>query len=90
MRWIDAINCRVPDIMVTCNKGAYILKAIGYSMKEKCRVPSDQLCDAIQEVGTLHVVQVVIDAAPICKVSNFLVKKLKENILSTVSCGFDE
>lgn len=50
----------------------------------------DQLCDNIEEVRTSHVVQVVTDVAPVCKVAGMLVQKRQTNILDTMLCAFIE
>ncbi|XP_059078050.1 uncharacterized protein LOC131876626 [Cryptomeria japonica] len=66
--WTDARNRPLLNIMVTCSKGPYFLKAIDCSGQEKnVEFLHSQLCDSIEEVGASHVVQVVTDVAPVCK-----------------------
>ncbi|XP_059063854.1 uncharacterized protein LOC131856294 [Cryptomeria japonica] len=45
-----------------------------------------QLCDSIEEVGASHVVQVVTDAAPVCKAAGMLVQKRYRQIFWTPCC----
>ncbi|XP_059076405.1 uncharacterized protein LOC131078326 [Cryptomeria japonica] len=76
--WTDARNCPLLNIMVTCSKGPYFLKAIDCSGQEKnAEFLHSQLCDSIEEVGASHVVQVVTDAAPVCKAADLIEKGRK-------------
>ncbi|XP_057816873.1 uncharacterized protein LOC131030158 [Cryptomeria japonica] len=73
--------------MVTCSKGPYFLKAIDCSREEKkAKFFHNQLCDSIEEVGASHVVLVVTDIAPVCKVAGMLVQKTYRQIFWTPCC----
>ncbi|XP_059067582.1 uncharacterized protein LOC131858371 [Cryptomeria japonica] len=72
--WTNARNRPLLNIMVTCSKGPYFLKAIDCSgQKKNARFLHSQLCDSIEEVGASHVVQVVTDAAPVCKAAGMFI-----------------
>lgn len=74
--WTNARNRPLLNIMVTCNKGLYVLKAIDCSRKEKnAEFLHNQLCDNIEEVGASHVAEVVTDATFVCKAAGMLVQK---------------
>ena len=85
--WTDARNRPLLNIMVTCSKGPYFLKAIDCSGQEKnAEFLHTQLCEGIEEVGATHVVQVVTDAAPVCKAAGMLVQKKYKHIFWTPCC----
>ncbi|KAH9292112.1 hypothetical protein KI387_042698 [Taxus chinensis] len=67
--------------------GPYFLKAIDCSGQEKnAEFLEKQLCDAIEEVGASHVVQVITDAAPVCKAAGLLVQKKYKHVFWTPCC----
>ena len=74
--WSDCQNRPLINIVISSISGPYILRAIDCSGQEKNVVfLKDQLCDAIAKVGPTNVVQVVTDAAPVCKAATMMVKK---------------
>ena len=90
--WTDARNRPLLNVMVTCSKGPYFFKAIDCSGQEKnAEFLHSQLCDSIEEVGASHVVQVVTDAALVCKAAGMMVqKKVQAYILDAMLCAFIE
>ncbi|KAH9298203.1 hypothetical protein KI387_029885, partial [Taxus chinensis] len=85
--WTDTRNRPLLNIMVTRSKGPYFLKAIDCSGQEKnADFLEKQLCDAIEEVGASHVVQVITDAAPVCKAAGLLVQKKYKHVFWTPCC----
>ena len=74
--WTDYWNHPLINIIISSITGPYFLRAIDCSGQEKNDVfLKDQLCDAIAEVGPTNVVQVVTDAAPVCKAVGAMVQK---------------
>ena len=74
--WTDCRNRQLINIIVSSMSGPYFLRAIDCSGQEKNTIfLKDQLCDAIAEVGPSNVVQVITDAAPVCKATETMVQK---------------
>lgn len=74
--WTDCRNRPLINIIVSSISGPYFLKAIDCSGQEKNTMfLKEQLCDAIAEVGPSNVVQVITDAAPVCKAAGTMVQK---------------
>ena len=66
--WMDISHRPLINIMVTCTKGPYFLKAVDCSGHRKdVDFQYHVLKDAIEEVGPQNVVQVVTNAAHVCK-----------------------
>ena len=74
--WTDCRNRPLINIIVSSVSGPYFLRAIDCTGQEKnAMFLKEQLCDAIAEVGPSNVVQVITDAAPVCKAAGVLVQK---------------
>lgn len=85
--WTDTRNLPLLNIMVTCSKRPYFLKAFDCSGQQKnAKFLFNQLCDDIEEVGASHIVQIVTDVAPVCKVAGMLVQKKYKHIFWTPCC----
>eukprot|EP01018_Ginkgo_biloba_P007052 Gb_29361 [translate_table: standard] len=79
--WIDIRNCPLLNIIVSSISGPYFLRAIDCSGKEKNTFfMRDVLSGAIEEVGVSNVVQVITDAALVCKVAGLLVQTKYKHI----------
>eukprot|EP00253_Pinus_taeda_P035891 PITA_35891 len=82
--WTDCRNRPLINIIVSSMSGPYFLRAIDCSGQEKnAMFLKDQLCDAIAEVGPSNVVQVIADAAPVCKAAGAMVQKEYKHIFWT-------
>eukprot|EP01018_Ginkgo_biloba_P003016 Gb_18531 [translate_table: standard] len=85
--WIDIRNHPLLNIIVSSTSGPYFLRAIDCSRKENNTFFLwDVLSGAIDEVGVSNVVQVITDAAPVCKVAGLLVQKKYKHIFWTPCC----
>ena len=74
--WTGCRNCPLINIIVSSIFGPCFLKAIDCSSQEKNTMfLKGQLCDAIVEVGSYNVIQVITDASPVCKVAGVMVQK---------------
>ncbi len=74
--WTDCGNRPLINIIVSSISSPYFLKAIDCSGHEKNTLfLKDQLCEAIVEVGPTNIVQVITDAAPVCKAAGAMVQK---------------
>eukprot|EP01018_Ginkgo_biloba_P019938 Gb_40356 [translate_table: standard] len=74
--WIDIRNRPLLNIIVSSTSGPYFFRAIDCSGEEKNTFfLRDVLSAAIDEVGVSNVVQVIADAAPVCKVVGLLVQR---------------
>ena len=74
--WTDCRNRPLINIIISSITGPYFLRAIDCSGQEKNDVfLKDQLCDAIVKVGLSNAIQVVTNAAPVCKATRTMVKK---------------
>eukprot|EP01018_Ginkgo_biloba_P001880 Gb_06710 [translate_table: standard] len=70
--------------MVNCWRGPYFMRAIDCSLKEKNAIfQSKLLCEAIEEVGSSNVVQVITNATPICKAVGIMVQNKYRHIYWT-------
>eukprot|EP01018_Ginkgo_biloba_P037930 Gb_41367 [translate_table: standard] len=79
--WTDIRNRPLLNIIVSSTSGPSFFRAIDYSGKEKNTFfLRDVLSAAIDEVGVSNVVQVITDAAPICKATGLLVQKKYKHI----------
>ena len=73
--WTDCRN-RPLIIIDSSISGPYFLKAIDCSGQEKNTMfLKDHLCDTIAEVGPSNVLQVITDAALVCKAAEMMVQK---------------
>lgn len=82
-----ARNHLLLNVMLTCSKGPYLLKAIDSSRQEKtAKYLHNQLCDGIEDVGPSHVIHVVINAIPICKAIGMMMQKKYKHIFWTPCC----
>ena len=73
--WTDIAKRPLINIIVTCRDGPYFLRAIDCSGKRKdATFQFELLRDAIEEVGPSNVVQVVIDAAAMCRSTGLLIQ----------------
>eukprot|EP01018_Ginkgo_biloba_P017286 Gb_35075 [translate_table: standard] len=82
--WIDRRNRPLLNIMVSCLRGPYFMRAIDCSLKEKNAIfQLELLCEAIEEVGPSYVVQVITDATPVCKVAGLMAQNKYRNIYWT-------
>eukprot|EP01018_Ginkgo_biloba_P023691 Gb_23815 [translate_table: standard] len=85
--WTDICNRPLLNIIVSSTSGPYFFRVIDCSGKEKNTFfLRDVLSGAIEEVGVSNVVQVITDAAPICKVAGLLVQKKYKHIFLTPCC----
>lgn len=79
--WTDIRNCPLINIIITCTEGPFFLRAIDCSGHQKdVDFQFNILRDAIEEVGPQNVVQVVTDAAPVCRVAGRLIKTAYRHI----------
>eukprot|EP01018_Ginkgo_biloba_P017160 Gb_40238 [translate_table: standard] len=85
--WTDIRNRPLLNIIVSSTLGPYFLRAIDCSRKEKNTFfLRDVLSATIDEVGISDVVQVITDAAPVCKVAGLLVQQKYKHIFWTPCC----
>eukprot|EP01018_Ginkgo_biloba_P003161 Gb_22350 [translate_table: standard] len=79
--WTNIRNRSLLNIIVSSTSGPYFFRAIDCSRKEKNTFfLRDVLNGAIDEVGVSNVVQVITNAAPVCKVPRLLVQKKYKHI----------
>eukprot|EP01018_Ginkgo_biloba_P040756 Gb_13500 [translate_table: standard] len=79
--WTDRRNRPLFNIMVSCSRGPYFMRAIDCSLKEKNAIfQSKLLCEAVEQVGPSYVVQVIIDATPVCKAASMMVQNKYRHI----------
>eukprot|EP01018_Ginkgo_biloba_P012142 Gb_11557 [translate_table: standard] len=72
--WTDIRNRPLLNIIVSSTSRPYFLRAIDCSEKEKNTFfLRDVLSATIDEVGVSNVIQVITDAAPVCKAIGLLV-----------------
>eukprot|EP01018_Ginkgo_biloba_P029829 Gb_04337 [translate_table: standard] len=85
--WTDICNRPLLNIIVSSTSGPYFFRAIDCLGKEKNTFfLRDVLSAAIDEVGISNVVQVITDAAPVCKAAGLLVQKKYKHIFWTPCC----
>eukprot|EP01018_Ginkgo_biloba_P016762 Gb_41250 [translate_table: standard] len=86
--WTNIRNHPLLNIIVSSTLGPYFFRAINCSGKEKNTFfLRDVLSVSIDEVRVSNVVQVITDAAPVCKVVELLVQKYK-HIFWTPCCVY--
>eukprot|EP01018_Ginkgo_biloba_P020548 Gb_02890 [translate_table: standard] len=86
--WTDIRNRPLLNIIVYSTSRPYFFRAIDCSGKEKNTFfLRDVLSGAIKEVGVSNVVQVITDAAPVCKVVGLLVQKKYKHIFWIPCCA---
>jgi hypothetical protein len=74
--WRDCQNRPLINIIVSSISGPNFLKVFGCFGQEKNTLFfKEQLCEAIAEVGSSNVVQVVIDATPVCEATWMILQK---------------
>ena len=85
--WTDITKRPLINIIVTCIDGPFFLRAIDCSGKRKdATFQFELLRDAIEEVGPNNVVQVVTDAAAVCRSAGLLVQSTYRHIFWTPCC----
>jgi len=85
--WTDIAKRPLINIIVTCRDGPFFLRAIDCSGKRKdASFQFELLRDAIEEVGPANVVQVVTDAAAVCRSAGLLVQSKYKHIFWTPCC----
>ncbi|KAH9291987.1 hypothetical protein KI387_042831, partial [Taxus chinensis] len=85
--WTDIRHRPLINIIVSCKDGPYFLRAIDCSGKRKdVEFQYQILKDAIEEVGPSNVVQVVTDAAYVCRAAGKLVEREYRHIYWTPCC----
>lgn len=84
--WTDISYHPLINIMVTCTKGPYFLKANCSGHRKDVDFQYHVLKDAIEEVGPQNVVQVVTNATHVCKAAGRLVEATYRHILWTPRC----
>ena len=85
--WTDITKRPLINIIVTCVDGPFFLRAIDCSGKRKdAAFQFELLRDAIEEVGPENVVQVVTDAATVCRSAGLLVQSTYRHIFWTPCC----
>ena len=85
--WTDIAKRPLINIIVTCREGPFFLRAIDCSGKRKdAAFQFELLRDAIEEVGPINVVQVVTDAAAVCRSAGLLIQDKYRHIFWTPCC----
>eukprot|EP01018_Ginkgo_biloba_P003945 Gb_13979 [translate_table: standard] len=83
--WTNRRNRPLLNIIVSCPRGPYFMRAIDCSLIEKNAIfESELLYEAIEDVGPSNVVQVITDVALVCKVAGMIVQnKYRHNYRTT-------
>eukprot|EP01018_Ginkgo_biloba_P019824 Gb_35912 [translate_table: standard] len=81
--WTDRRNRPLLNIMVSCPRGPYFMRAIDLEGKKNAIFQSELLCEAIAQVGPSYVVQVITDTTPICKATGLMVQNKYRHIYCT-------
>ncbi|KAH9329297.1 hypothetical protein KI387_001405 [Taxus chinensis] len=85
--WTDIRHHPLINIIVSCREGPYFLRAVDCSGKKKdAEFQFTILRDAIEEVGPANVVQVITDAAYVCRAAGKLVEAHYQHIYWTPCC----
>ena len=81
LRWTDIAKRPLINIIVTCRERPFFLRS--FDCSGKCEVATFQfelLRDAIEEFGSRNVVQVVTDAAEVCKSIGLMIQSKYRHI----------
>eukprot|EP01018_Ginkgo_biloba_P024709 Gb_11636 [translate_table: standard] len=81
--WTDRRNRTLLNIMVSCPRGPYFMRAIDCSLKEKNTIFQSELYVRPLSVGPSYVVQVITDATPGCKAVGMMVQNKYRHIYWT-------
>ena len=85
--WTDIAKRPLINIIVTSTAGPFFLRAIDCSGKRKdASFQYELLRDAIEDVGVDNVVQVVTDAAAVCRSAGLLIQSRYQHIYWTPCC----
>ena len=83
--WTDCWNLPFINFTVSSISSPYFLKSIDCSSQENdTMILKDQLSDAIVEVGPSNVVQVVTNAALVCKATKMMDQKEYKLVTSLI------
>jgi len=85
--WTNIQQRPLLNIIVTSESGPYFLRAIDCSGKMKdAGYQFEVLKEAIEEIGPTHVVQVITDAAPVCRSAGLMIQSRYKHIYWTPCC----
>lgn len=85
--WTDIRKRPLINIIVTSSEGPFFLKAVDCSGKRKdASFQFELLREAIEDVGPDSVVQVVTDAAAVCRSAGLLIQNKYQHIFWTPCC----
>jgi len=85
--WTNIQQRPLLNIIVTSPSGPYFLKAIDCSGKMKdAAFQYEVLKDAIEEIGPTNVVQVITDAAPVCRSAGLMIQSRYKHLFWTPCC----
>ena len=85
--WTNIQQRPLLNIIVTSPSGPYFLKAIDCSGKMKdAAFQYEVLKDAIEEIGSSNVVQVITDTAPLCRSAGLVIQRRYKHLFWTPCC----